>query len=863
MDSENARDNINLLAKLLKADKSKDNGLFGKERDAFYQVLSHEFSEALDNSSIKQSERIFADIEKIADGLELFSHIPELLGKTLVGVFGGNTSFSQRVLTVLVGNEGAETALQDTNLPCVFLDTTKMTYAFNDMSHRVRLGKNEYCRTNKVLWQHNIDIRNFLRMFSVKAQSQFKHIGIIYFPKYVSMAYPFNQTIMSKLDACVVLTPKDDSLLQNRRWNSITYFIHKYSIPCHIIAETINDELAKESEKIGVETYEESGVYSLFEQMNVPRYNGRLLDAVELQLVKIRKFYFMQLSEIAENQKMLVSNLTYITQEDTKAAVQELSNQTLVQKNKLEDEQKTLNAVTDKLCDNARAYEDALNSKAGLSSQGEVIKECKTTIDTWSNMFLALLEIRDYSMAKKYLQKFKKSGYYFEYIYEMLLLSAQGKTIPSYALKRLREEKDTEFVRRAKIMLNRELGLAEIDCMYIARDIKQLRTADEYYYRGLWAESNNNNLKKAIRFYQEALDLGSDKAGKKLMELAGKTSKVSLQMLADAMIPEANYALALEARENGKYAKSKCYLKLAAAKEHIPSIKLLTEEIYYHVKKQYYKQKASEEKDQEAFTAKDQEAVKNAIMLYKFVIEREANQVECTERIGDLYHFLGDDHRAMNYWKKCKTPTAFYSLGRLYQYPEGMFGQDLDKALRYFRKALDLGHSKAETEYKKVLKWNDENKAYRKRQEEELEVQNLATKRDVSPTTVESSGCFITSAVCTALQKPDDCEELMTLRAYRDSIKSSDAAVSMLIDEYYRIAPQIVANIDKDAKASDIYRSLWENEICETYRLVKEGKYEEATKCYVKMTIKLCDKYDVELLPEIRKIICSSYPIVV
>ena len=849
MNNEDARCDIDLLAKLLKADNSTKNALFREERDAFYQVLTHEFSDALNNSSIKQSEIIFADIEKIADGLGVFSYIPELLGKTLVGVFGFNKPLLKKGLTALVGDESMEVALQDTTLPCLFLNDFVESSVFTDTCHNVGINKKEYYRTNKVLFRHNIDIRNFLQMFSVKSKASFHHIGIIYFPQHVRMGDSFNQIMGSKLDACVVLASTTDSLMKNRRWPSVKRFIQHYNLPCHIVVESINKESDKESEVFSFETYTESGLHSIFEQYNIPRYNSRFLDAVELSFVKIRKFYDEQLSEIAETQKMLVSDLTCITQENTKMTVQELSAQTLNQKKNLENEQKRLNAAIGELRKCAQDYEDVLNAKAYLSRQGETITECKKTLDTWSELFLALLEIRDYSTARNYLKKIKKSGYYLEYIYEMLLQSARGKTVNAYALDRLRNERDTEFVRRSKILLKRELGFAEIDYMRIARDIKHLRTADEYYYRGLWEENNNKDLKRAIGYYQEALDLDSVEAGKKLMELAGKTSKVSLQILADAMIPEANYALGMKARKTGKYDESNFYLKMAATKDHIPSIKLLTDDIYFRVKKQYYNK-------QKKLPKKDQEVANNAIMLYKFIIDHEANQIECTEQIGNLYHFLGDNHRAKNYWEKCQTPTSFYSLGRLYQYRGGVFGQDLDKAKAYFKKASDLGHSEAGNEYSKVLKMIDNNK----KQEEKIAVQNLASRREVSPTTTESSGCFITSAVCTALQKPDDCEELMTLRAYRDNIKSSGLDISMLIAEYYRVAPLIVSCIDEDAQASEIYRNLWNNEISETYRLVKEGKYYEATLCYVKMTVNLCNKYGVELLPEIRNYIGFNYP---
>ena len=128
----------------------------------------------------------------------------------------------------------------------------------------------------------------------------------------------------------------------------------------------------------------------------------------------------------------------------------------------------------------------------------------------------------------------------------------------------------------------------------------------------------------------------------------------------------------------------------------------------------------------------------------------------------------------------------------------------------------------------------------------------------VSSRITESSGCFITSAVCTALGKPDNCEELTLLRAYRDAVKKDDPVVATLIAEYYRVAPMVVAKIDAELDAAQKYRQLWADAIAKTYRLVKTGHYKEATLCYIRMTEELCKRYDIAFSEGIEeKIRCA------
>ena len=112
---------------------------------------------------------------------------------------------------------------------------------------------------------------------------------------------------------------------------------------------------------------------------------------------------------------------------------------------------------------------------------------------------------------------------------------------------------------------------------------------------------------------------------------------------------------------------------------------------------------------------------------------------------------------------------------------------------------------------------------------------------------IENEGCFITTAVCSSLNKPDDCDELMTMRWYRDKLKSEDPDMAALISEYYRTAPLVVKKIDNDSDASLVYRQLWEDSISKIYHSLKKKEYRDATLRYVDMFEGLCRKYDTPL----------------
>lgn len=115
------------------------------------------------------------------------------------------------------------------------------------------------------------------------------------------------------------------------------------------------------------------------------------------------------------------------------------------------------------------------------------------------------------------------------------------------------------------------------------------------------------------------------------------------------------------------------------------------------------------------------------------------------------------------------------------------------------------------------------------------------------------SGCFITTAVCSSLNKPDDCDELMSMRRLRDKLRNEDSDMSALIEEYYRVAPLVVKKIDNSSDAPAVYRQLWEKSISKIYYDIKEEDYHDAKLSYISMLEDLCVRYDEPLAPGIKE----------
>ena len=106
-------------------------------------------------------------------------------------------------------------------------------------------------------------------------------------------------------------------------------------------------------------------------------------------------------------------------------------------------------------------------------------------------------------------------------------------------------------------------------------------------------------------------------------------------------------------------------------------------------------------------------------------------------------------------------------------------------------------------------------------------------------------GCIFTTACCSYLGLPDDCDELMTMRSFRDDYVRFLPDGENTIAEYYRIAPPIVNVIDSKSDKDSIYKSIYETvKRCVTF--VKANKNEEAFIEYTNMIADLKRKYSAK-----------------
>ena len=180
-------------------------------------------------------------------------------------------------------------------------------------------------------------------------------------------------------------------------------------------------------------------------------------------------------------------------------------------------------------------------------------------------------------------------------------------------------------------------------------------------------------------------------------------------------------------------------------------------------------------------------------------------------------------------------PEALWLLGEAYS--EGKYGYPINKPRAYYFYKLYF----ACFESPNCDKINQLLNTYKKTTDSPTSTQSSKKVTNSPKTSTQSSGCFITSAVCRTLGKPDDCYELTAFRSFRDNWLCGQPDGQTLIQEYYQVAPAIVAQIDKRSDSKEIYQSIWETHLLPCLCNIESQQFIQCKNTYISMIKQLKD----------------------
>lgn len=374
----------------------------------------------------------------------------------------------------------------------------------------------------------------------------------------------------------------------------------------------------------------------------------------------------------------------------------------------------------------------------------------------------------------------------------------------------------------------------------IAGAIMQLiprQTADEYYVHGMWLLSNHGEKEEGLKELRISLAMGDSRAGKALLEHWDNDIK-TLRFLSKCHVAEANYAMGksmIHSPSRDTQLRGWTELKISAALGNMSAIEEIANNEYWIV----VNARKIKDKQDSIVSEKEKDrvdsAADNAKFLFQYLLENNAASQKSISNYGAILYYNKDFINALHVLKNCSESRAQMCCGRMYEYGDGV-AQDLEKAKTYYKNAADSGDKIAPKKIESVAEKIERNKV-KKQSSSKASYGKCEESR--SSSTTSSGWCFITTATCLALGKPDDCEELIAFRKFRDNYLAKTPNGKATIDEYYAIAPDIISRIDKYENSNAIYNKIWEQYLQHAYACIIAGDNEKAKILYTDMVQRL------------------------
>ena len=106
-----------------------------------------------------------------------------------------------------------------------------------------------------------------------------------------------------------------------------------------------------------------------------------------------------------------------------------------------------------------------------------------------------------------------------------------------------------------------------------------------------------------------------------------------------------------------------------------------------------------------------------------------------------------------------------------------------------------------------------------------------------------SEGCYLTSACVAARGLPDHCEELQTLRSFRDGYLTQPPGGRAEIAQYYATAPKIVEAINQLPGSAEVWDRIYEELVNPCIQMIHANQNTEAHQLYKSYANKLASLY--------------------
>ena len=301
-----ADNKINLLAKLLNEDV--ENNTVNEDFNDIYTTIKVDFIPKLEKSTFPRKTRILANIESYLEWIESLINVNDIVGNSFIGVLGSDYGTCKNIINKLIEEDSEKLYMNNTNIPALIVnDDNKEIKLLNRLDNEVILSINEYEVTTKELYKSNIDIREFIKVFTFKENIKLKNTGIAYLPDYCTRTSQHFKSILEYSNSIFIYANEKNNWKFNLK--NLSQVAYKKDICIFVKDENINEVKDYISKQEG--NLSNINIYDINENFNniIEKYDYNvneinITDKLISILNEIELYYFNHIEKEKEKIKL-------------------------------------------------------------------------------------------------------------------------------------------------------------------------------------------------------------------------------------------------------------------------------------------------------------------------------------------------------------------------------------------------------------------------------------------------------------------------------------------------------------------------------------------------------------------------------
>lgn len=777
------------------------------------QVIDKELVDALDDAKYPDKAAFMEELNRFLVQLKLLLRYPSLKGKTVVGVMHDSVSSRKYFYqTIIQPTNEMKLLLKNRTIPILHSNSGENRISFYTPYQKEAVEPKTLKLFLSELDSHyRMDLRQIMTHFLSEKKLQFNHLAFFDFTLAANREESF-LNLIEKTDLFLV------NIAYKNGWEKPLRFLSKIGYDKEILIQVseTKGELTSLLKSLGLRfKIVKDNVEERLKSYDLPNNHALFLKKIDQLIMEVCAYVYEQRTVSYIHMEKINKSLLLLESADKNGLVEfrtrvqsDIDRDSLT----LESLQKISSKIHNIIGELVDAFSVEGESKGLLPHYMDILYKLAISYLKYDKP-KEMMELAAFLIENGY-----KKGH-------LLLLAAdekKGNVLNKTSLEALHSMTSIDDdVISAKIRYRKNLGFSDNQAISLSLKLNKTNDPDILYFLGSYYAKTDQS--KAIKYYRYALENGNIQAGEELYHLYESNKSLlipNLKFLGNHMITEANFKLGKLYLSKNNEKSAIIHFSLAAINEHQESILHLAD-LFYH-KKDYTR------------------AIEYYQTLRKY---KGKTNHKITQNLGTCYYQKKDYHNAYETLKNCPRGEAYFMIGQIYEKGLGKIA-NVTKALPYFEKGKNVGHQKSATHYLKITTRLEEEKKKKEQEAKKSYNSNASYTRSTSSSYSSSkSGCFLTTATCTALGKEDNCEEILAFKEFRDKWLISQSDGPSIIKEYYRMAPSLVNEINSRSNPLEIYQYLWDKFMQTGYEYLLDQNYEMAKQTYIQMVLEVQRDY--------------------